>query len=301
MSATATAAFASSLEAPRVTPWLGLIRRHPVRAFFALAFAFSWAIMIPLTLSSYGLFPFPGGVPLLIVMGYGPTFAAIAVTAALGGWPAVRALLARLLIWRVGWRWYAVALLLNGALVLGAIGLYAVLGGVVPAWPEIGPGLLIDIVITFLVVTLVNGEEIGWRGFALPVMQARWGVPLTVLMLGTIEALFHLPIFFNNGASEAGGQNGTPLLAFVASSVLAMVLFAWLFNNTRGSLLIASMFHGSMNTWSNVLPFPAASPSFFWCLAAVQLGICAVVVVFGWHTARRARLPEIASRMTEAG
>jgi membrane protease YdiL (CAAX protease family) len=133
----------------------------------------------------------------------------------------------------------------------------------------------------FVLVALLNGEEIGWRGFALPRLQARYGVPATVIVLGVMETVFHLPIFFNNGPSEAGGQNGTPFLAFLASSALAVFLFVWLYDHTRGSLLIATLFHASMNAWSNILPFPATSASFFWLLALAQLVTVAVVLVVG--------------------
>src|SRR5919202_5696039 len=117
--------------------WLGSIRRHPLIAFFLLAFGLTWAIMVPQVLGSYGLIPFPELIPLLIVMGYGPTFAALLVTGAVGGRPAVRALLGRLLIWRVGWRWWAVTLFLNAFIVIGALAVYSLLGYPLPAMPSL--------------------------------------------------------------------------------------------------------------------------------------------------------------------
>ena len=260
---------------------LTFTRNHPLIAFFALAFALAWAILIPSVLASYGLMNLPGPTLLLLVMGYGPTIAAVLVSGALGGWAEIRALLTRLLIWRVGWGWWAVTLFLNGGIILASLGLYGLLGNAVPPFPPLGPGLLLEIVVMFVLVALLNGEEIGWRGFALPRLQARYGVPATVIVLGVMETVFHLPIFFNNGPSEAGGQNGTPFLAFLASSVPAVFLFVWLYDHTRGSLLIATLFHASMNAWSNILPFPATSASFFWLLALAQLVTVAVVLVVG--------------------
>jgi membrane protease YdiL (CAAX protease family) len=273
---------------------LVFIRNHPLVSFFALAFGLTWAIMIPGVVASYGLIDFPNAVPLLLVMSYGPTIAAIAVSASLGGRAAIKSLLGRLLIWRVGFRWYAVALLLNGAVVLAALGVYALLGNALPPFPVLGPGLLLDVVLTFVVVALVNGEEIGWRGFALPRLQARWGFVGTVIVLGALETLFHLPIYFNNGASAAGGQNGTSFLAFTASSFLAVTLFIWLYNHTRGSLLIATLFHASMNAWSNILPFPSTSDAFFWSLVLAQLvALGSVLLVSGraWRTMGALRHP----------
>ena len=261
--------------------WLTPIRRHPLAAFFVLAFALTWAIMVPLVLGSYGIIPFPEFLPLLIVMGYGPTFAALIVTAAVGGRQAVRALLGRLLLWRVGWRWWAVTLFLNAAVVLGALGLYALLGNDIPPFPGLGPALLLDLVLTFLVSGLINGEEIGWRGFATPRLLERYGVLGTVAVLGVLETLFHLPIFFNNGASAAGGQNGTPFLAFLASAVLLVVLFTWLYQHTRGSLLIATAFHASANTWTTIFAVPSTSATFSWLMVGAELVVVGIVLAIG--------------------
>jgi membrane protease YdiL (CAAX protease family) len=255
------------------------VRRHQLTTYFLLAFGLSWAILVPTVLASYGLFTIPMAGALLLVMGYGPTFAAVIASAAIGGRPEVKALLKRLLIWRVGWGWWAVTLLLNGGIILLALALYGLTGNEVPALPTVSGALLWEIPLTFVVVALFNGEEVGWRGFALPRLQGQYGLPITGLVLGTIEAVFHLPIFFNNGASDAGGQNGMPFAAFVVSSILAVYLFAWLYANTRGSLLIATMFHASMNAWSIILPFPATSPSFFWILALAQLAVD--IAIFG--------------------
>ena len=222
-------------------------------------------------LASYGLISLPAAPVLLLIMGYGPTFAAVITSAAIGGKPEVKALLKRLLIWRVGWTWWAVTLLLNGGIILLALAFYGLTGNEVPAFTSPSVALLWQIPLTFVLVALINGEEVGWRGFALPRMQARYGLFITGVVLGTIETVFHLPIFFNNGPSDAGGQSGVPFAAFLVSGILAVYLFAWLYGHTRGSLLIATMFHASMNAWSNILPFPSESASFFWMLAAAQL------------------------------
>jgi uncharacterized protein len=270
--------------------WLAIIRRHPLVSFFVLAFVITWSVMVPMVLASHGLLAFPELIPLLLVMSYGPTIAAIVVTGVIGGRRAIGTLLGRLRIWRVGWRWWAVTLFLNGLIVLGALGLYALLGNEVPPFPALAPGLVLDIVLTFLVVGLVNGEEIGWRGFAQPWLQARYGIVGTVAVLGVLETVFHLPIFFNSGASAAGGQNGTPFLAFLASSILAVILFVWLYQHTRGSLLIATAFHASMNAWTTILPFPATSPTFFWLLAGTQLVAVVLVLSVSGRARRYAEL-----------
>jgi CAAX protease family protein len=263
--------------------------RHPLTTYFVLAFGLSWAILIPTVLASYGLISLPAAPVLLLIMGYGPTFAAVIASALVGGKSEVKALLKRLLIWRVGWGWWAVTLLLNGGIILMALAFYGLSGNAVPALPTLNAALLWQIPLTFAFVALINGEEVGWRGFALPRMQARYGLFVTGIVLGTIETVFHLPIFFNNGPSDAGGQNGVPFAAFLASGILAVYLFGWLYGHTRGSLLIATMFHASMNAWSNLLPFPSTSPSFFWMLALAQLVVD--LAIFGLPVLARQLAP----------
>jgi membrane protease YdiL (CAAX protease family) len=274
------------------TSWLTLARRHPLIAFFLLAFGLSWAILVPMTLASYGLVPFPTGsdaLPLLVLMGYGPTIAAVLVGGAVGGRAEIGALLKRLLIWRVGWRWWAITLFLNAAVVLGALGVYGLLGNPMPTLPSLGPALLLEVGVTFLISGLINGEEIGWRGFATPRLLERYGTIGTLAVLGVLETIFHLPIFFNNGSSAAGGQNGTPFLAFFAGVVLLVFLFTWLYQHTRGSLLLATAFHASANTWTTILPIPSTSLTFSWLMVAAQLVVVGVVLATcgtGWLTRR---------------
>jgi membrane protease YdiL (CAAX protease family) len=220
-------------------------------------------------------------------MGYGPTIAALIVSGALGGRAAIRQLLRRLMIWRVGWGWWTLTLLLNAVVVAGALAAYALLGNELPPLPVPGPMLVVDIVLTFVISGLINGEEIGWRGFATPRQLQRHGVTGTVAVLGILQTLFHLPIFFNNGRSAAGGQTGMPFLAFAASVFGLVLLATWLYQHTHGSLLIAIAFHASANTWTTVFQIPSSSPTFLWLMVGVQLVIILVVLATGgtrWMT-----------------
>lgn len=135
------------------------VKRRPLITFFVLAFAITWTL-VPLVSIS---FAFP-------VLGlFGPALAAIIVTAIAEGGAGVRALLSRVVQWRVGWVWYVAALGLPFALTLAARGFQLVLGGSTNA----GPGDPIALIATLAL--LVVGEELGWRGFALPRSQARYG------------------------------------------------------------------------------------------------------------------------------
>ncbi len=106
-----------------------------------------------------------------------------------------------------------------------------------------------------LVIFLVGGplaEEPGWRGFALPRLEERFGPLVGTLLLGTLWGLWHLPLFlFTPGYNGAGtGLVGIslPFLAFVIGEVALAVIFTWVFNNTHGSLLLTMLLHASANT-----------------------------------------------------
>ena len=133
------------------------VRRHPLVAFFVLAYALTWP-MIPLV-SLSPLWGFPAL--------FGPALAAIIVAAVTDGKPGLRDLLDRLVRWRVGARWYAVALGLPMVLALTTAGLYLLLG----AQTSVNFGGLS--VLNFVVFALIVGEELGWRGYALPRLLAQ--------------------------------------------------------------------------------------------------------------------------------
>lgn len=147
----------------------------------------------------------------MIVMGYMPTLAAVIVTGQTKGKAGIRSLFRKLLMWRVGWRWYFFAIFGLVLIYIAAILLHNQIDGslILPilseklpdsAWPE----LLMYIVPMFLVIGLINGEELGWRGFALPRLQSKYNALSSSIILGVIWTLFQLPLFFTvTGSSQA--------------------------------------------------------------------------------------------------
>ncbi|MBK9714850.1 MAG: CPBP family intramembrane metalloprotease [Kouleothrix sp.] len=278
------------IQAPaRGATWL---QRHPLLAFFALTFGMTWPFLIADALGSRGLLPFR--VPLLVMplVGYMPSFAALIVVGATAGRPEMRALLSRLLIWRVGLRWYAVAIAGPAVVSLGASALANLIGGA-PAASLLSPRVVGmpalavagNAVLLFVVSALINGEELGWRGFALPRLQARHSALTASLILGVVWALFHLPLFWTIGGSS---QVDMSLPGYVLQLGAMSVIVTWIFNHTRGSVLIATLLHASINTWTQIFAVDHAGPLVFWtqtgltCLIAVV-----VVVVFGpWRLSR---------------
>jgi uncharacterized protein len=237
----------------RLTSWL---RRYPVICGFALMFVCTWPVDLWAAASSRGwVSPIPPVLPLLV--GYGFVVAALAMTAILDGRTGIGALLRRFLIWRVGVRWYAVVLLGPVAVDLAGIALDALQRGAVPAFDRplavqiIGPslGLWAALPLFFLFGVLTNGEEIGWRGYALPRLQTRHDAVVASLVVGVVSAFWHVPKFLT-----AGSAQDYPFWLFLLDALAKAIVFTWVFNSTRGSLLTVTLLHASLNTSAVFLP-----------------------------------------------
>lgn len=251
------------------------VKRHPVTAFCVLAYALSWW---PAVLYALDLSPLP-------IAGFGPFLAAVGVLSLTSGKGGVAAMLRGMVRWRVGARWWAVALLLPVALAGTAVALNLLLGAPAPSadelnnWPSILP--------VFLIVLLVPGfggswEEPGWRGYALPRLAAERSPLAASLIVGLLWAGWHLPLFLV-------GEIEWPDLGLI---VAASVVFAWVFEHAQRSVLLAMAFHAMNNAVSGEFFSPmfsnddAARQS--WLLALVW-AVAAVVVVIVAGPAFRSR------------
>ena len=177
--------------------------------------------------------------------------AAVVVVASTRKRAGLRAWLTRCLHWRIGWAWWAFALLLPLAVMSAAAGLHIALGGTIGRAPAAGH-LLMTALNLPLVLLLGGplGEEFGWRGFALPVLQDRLGWRVASAGLGVVWGLWHLPLFFIDGTAQAH----VALALFLLSVVALSVVLAWLVNGTGGSVVAALLFHTAVNFWPSVVP-----------------------------------------------
>lgn len=235
------------------------VKRHPLAGFFVLAYALTWPL-IPLVSVSPLL-----GFPAL----FGPALAAIIVSTVADGRPGLKDLLGRTVRWRVGARWYAVALGLPAVLALTAAGMHLLLGAPTPV--EFG-GLS---VLSFVVFVLIVGEELGWRGYALPKLLARRSALTASLILGALWGAWHLPTFFVPGAP----QYGLPFSAFVLLTMAYSVLIGWVYVHSRGSVLIAMLMHGAINLSQGFFLGGVDPAREYWLLAAAY-GAAAIVLAF---------------------
>lgn len=259
-----------------------LAQKNTLGVFFALAIGLTWIFMITDALGSHGILPFRLPLPLMVVMGYMPTLAAVLVAYWTKGGEGVKTLFKKLTIVRVGLGWYLFA-------ILGMIGIYVLaifiynLTGVehspfisesapdVPMWQ-----LALMSIPMFIVIGLVNGEELAWRGFAMPHLQAKYNALTSSFILGLLWSLFHLPLFFTKTGSS---QADMSFLSFTISTVSITILYTWLLNNTRGSVLLAYLFHASQNTWSQIIAVDHANSLIDWAGALILLVLAVIVVV----------------------
>ncbi|RCK69337.1 CPBP family intramembrane metalloprotease [Desertihabitans brevis] len=268
----------------------GVVRRHPLLSFFLLANLLSWAAWTPYVLSQNGLglwaFRFPEVLGTSQLLGMlpgaylGPIFSAFLVTAVADGRAGLRRWVGRLWRWRVRWTWYAVALLGVPA-VLTLAGL-VFSGGDVRA-PSVLvlvaylPGLVLQLLTTGL------AEEPGWRDFALPRLQDRFGPLGASLLLGPLWAVWHLPLFL----TEWGGWpdlHWTRPLVFVLFCVSFNFVMSWVFNRTGQSLPLAMLTHVSVNNFSSIVwseMFPALDADTTLLAQAVAAVAVAAVVLVG--------------------
>ncbi len=229
------------------------IARYPLVAFFILSFVGSWIVWLPLVLAGNNLLlPSTAISPslrfILTVLApfAGPTLAAFVMTAVIDGTAGVRALLRRYVQWRFGVLWYLVALV-GPPLVLG-VSIAALYGtAALPLLGEqalqIGATFLINLVVILLIGGIL-AEEPGWRGFALPRLQARYGALMGSIVLGVLWSLWHIPLILT-----PGGVTWTGSFALFAVGVVALaILHTWVFNSTRASLLSVMLFHAAINT-----------------------------------------------------
>ena len=257
------------------------VKRNPLLSMYAIMFSIAWAVMVPQALYSQGLISAPLPVWLELLTGWAPGIAAVIVVSVISGRAGVRELLGRFRTWRVGVQWYLVAFFMLAALILGGIGSHVLFGGTMPAIPAAGASVLnlaLSFVILIVAGVLINTEEIAWRGFALPRLQAKYGVLVGCILLAIPEVTLHLPLFF---VKENPFYQTVGLLAFSAFSVAMVFIYAFVFNKTKGSLLIVTLMHASQNAWANLLSDNTASPFYFTVALAWMIAIALIFLTKG--------------------
>jgi uncharacterized protein len=238
------------------------IKSHPLLSYFALVFAISWGGVL--------IVVGPGGIPAankeqyetlfpiaVLAMVAGPSVAGILLTGLIYGRAGLREFGSRLLKWRVGARWYVVALL-TAPLLFTAVSL-----GLSLTSSEYFPGILTSddkasVLLMGIFAGLMAGifEELGWTGFAVPtLLRLRYGVLGTGLIVGLPWAVWHLLVTFWASGTISGE---IALVSYLLDPFLFLVAFrilmVWVYDRSGGSLLVAGiLMHLSLTASSLIL------------------------------------------------
>jgi membrane protease YdiL (CAAX protease family) len=214
------------------------ITRFPLIAFFAIAYSLTWiGWIVPDRIYTGTLLSGMLALPFLLLVP-GPLYAALIVTAVTEGKTGVMALLRKFTAWRVGWGWFAMALLLAPVICVTPAYLNMFFGA-----PNSTMALAaaLPTMLMMFAIRLVNPldgpmqEELGWRGFALPRLQERHSMLAASAILGVLVVIWHAPLVVL-GMLPAYALFGT--FAFT-------IVFGWLFNNVKGSVLMTLMAHAA--------------------------------------------------------
>jgi membrane protease YdiL (CAAX protease family) len=252
-------------------------RRSSLVAYFSLTYLLAWAVWLPagaLTPASLnptvrGLFFLPGT--------FAPGIVALWLTFRHEGAAGVRALVDRLFRSQVAARWYVFAVFFVTATRLAAALVYRLVEG---AWPAFNPlPWYLLLMATAISTPFQAGEEIGWRGYALPRLQARFGLGPASVLLGGLWAAWHLPLFYVPGTDSAG-QPFLPYLLAVTAISVAMALLYW---RSGGSLLLTMIMHAGVNNMAAIVP--SSSPGAVDPMAPHASRIEWLTIAFLWAAA----------------
>jgi uncharacterized protein len=223
-----------------------MLRKYPLLFFFLITYAISWFLWAPLLLAKQGIISYQPPQYLHLLGSLGPAVAALIMTRVCSGSVGLQNLWRRMFNWHVSIVWHAIAwlpllLFFISVLLTGWNNWEPQSFGRSAEYPE----LPVPVYWFASILFYGWGEETGWRGFALPHLQTRQSALQATVTLSIGWAFWHLPLFgFSPGFSRMGIIG---VLGWYFSILTGAVLLTWLTNSTRGSILIAAIFHGTMD------------------------------------------------------
>jgi uncharacterized protein len=244
-------------------------------SFFAAAYMLTWSAWFAASVTQSSVVR----AALIFVGVVVPGIVALCMTLREKGREGVIALLRRLFMWDVRARWYLFAIGYIGAIKLSVAVVHRI---VVGEWPVFGAEPWYLLIAATIGSTLIGGqvgEELGWRGYALPRLTALFGLGTASVLLGVLWACWHLPLFFILDGDTVG--QSFPLYALQVTAL--SVAIAWLYANTRGSLLLVMLMHSAVNNTKDIVPSAdrGATDSMAWShslvawMTVTMLWVCA--------------------------
>jgi len=243
--------------------------KYQIILFFVFSYLISWAIWIPQSLSYLGICEvyIPSESPINLLTVWGPGLAAILLVILMAGKIGLRKLFSPIKRWRVAIHWYIFVLFLPAVVQLVSHGLYILIGRsskLIPALSELGPdyATMLPLLVIFVIPNAL-GEEIGWRGFALPRLQKKYNALISSIIVGIFWSIWHIPTW------TAQGFLGLTLVNLIINIILYSILFAWIFNNSNKSLLLVWIFHITIAVTGYFLGSPTLTDSILLLLVVI--------------------------------
>jgi len=268
------------------------VKQHPVLSYYVLAFGISWGAIL-IAVGPGGFVSTTATSPTFALVGLasllGPSLAGVIMTGLVDGGAGFHELLSRLTRWRVGGRWYAVALLTAPLVTLTTLvplsfASRAFLPAILTADDK--ASLLLSGVATGLIVPVF--EELGWTGFATPRLRQRRGILATGLIMGLLWGAWHFPLF----AGSAGSSGALPPTLFLAAMLFSWlvpyrVLMVWVYDRSE-SLMLAMVMHVPIVVSQYVLtPEAISGNAMFVFLVAYAAALWLVVGAVTLRSGRR--------------
>src|SRR5215207_1203316 len=256
------------------------VRRRELVIFFVLSYLIAWSTL------PFGAF-----------LAFGPLVSAIVVVLIAEGLPGLARLGRRVVRWRVNWIWYAAAIGLPLLVHAVAIGLNMAAGAPAPSGEQFQPWYAVLLLFGLRMINPTDGplgEEPAWRGFAQPRLQSKWSPLVSTAVLGLLITGWHMPLVFMP-QFDLGFPD-------IATTVVVTFWYAWLFNRTGGSVLLALIAHvteGCVNTQALWLAGPDADRHAWMWLISWGLLVVALLIFDrkSWRTAPESAIDRVPGRI----
>jgi len=254
------------------------LKRYPLAFFFILAYGIAWVPLALRLASGREILPIGAGA-------FSPAISAVILAFVNEGKNGTEALVSKLFLWRASFKWYLIALLAPIALELLAIQTHQLIGNATSSfhfadWIQMLPSQLPWLILILLFLVLLStGEELGWRGYAMPRLQARYGSMGASLILGLLWGFWHLPLFWIPGSV----QYGLPVPGYILATIGYTIIYTCIYNGSKGSVLLPSLYHAGSNLtllyWDAI--FPATISNLYFSLPALAILVLVVFILSG--------------------
>ena len=254
-----------------------LIKQHPLASFVTITLAISWIIWSPLIVLGQNISPVARLI-LIIIGGFGPFLSAIIVTLIADGRNGFREWRKRIFKFRIGAKFYILAFLYPLILAALAYGLYLLMGGVPADFASVPPWYLYLVGLVFVFFLGGGQEEPGWRGFALPKLLSKYSPFIASIIIGVIWTIWHIPLFFVAGSSQAG----LPFEWYLPNVIATAIVFTLLYLKTSGSVLPAMVLHAGLNSVVSWFPMESGIlPSYAYVTIVGWTIVILLILVYG--------------------